>query len=79
MNFITSMFSRTSISDELPKLKITTLNTNFEVTEDAKVRFFELLNYASNNIKVSNDYKTTIKLIEKNGNVRYFSTYAKII
>jgi len=79
MNFITSMFSRTSISDELPKLEISTLNTNFEVTEDAKVRFFELLNYASRNIKAVNDYKTTIKLTDKDGVVKYFSTYAKII
>lgn len=79
MNFITSMFSRTSISDEKPRLVITTLNTNFEVTEDAKTRFFELLNYASKNITAINDYKTTIKLIDVDGGERYFSTYAKII
>ena len=78
MNFITNMFSRTTIETK-PKLEITTLNTTFNVVDNANEIYNQLLKYSIINCNVVNDYKTTIKLIDNNNNIKYFSTFSKII
>tara|TARA_X000000368_G_C22792650_1_gene606659 strand:- start:367 stop:600 length:234 start_codon:yes stop_codon:yes gene_type:complete len=77
MEFITSLFSRSSIV-ESPKLEINTLNTQFLVDTNAIETYQKLLNYSINNTIKQNDYKTTVKLITDN-KTYYFSTYSKII
>jgi len=72
------MFSRTTIETK-PKLEITTLNTTFNVVDNANEIYYQLLKYSIINCNVINDYKTTIKLIDYNNNIKYFSTFSKII
>lgn len=78
MNYITNLFSRTSISIPEKKLTIKTLNTEFNINENAEETYYKLLKYCINNTNAVNSYKTTIVLNEL-GNIKQFSTFSKII
>lgn len=78
MNYITSLFSKTSISIPEKKLTVKTLNTEFNITENVEETYFKLLEYCLNNTNAINNYKTTI-ILNESGNIKQFSTYSKII
>tara|TARA_B100000768_G_C11281521_1_gene378911 strand:+ start:2040 stop:2276 length:237 start_codon:yes stop_codon:yes gene_type:complete len=78
MNFITNLFSRNTISSSPKKLIIKTLDTQFEINENQEQVYYKLLTYSVNNTDPVNDYKTSIRLIDSNKTIEFF-TYSKVI
>jgi hypothetical protein len=78
MEYLSSLIFRTKITEPEPKLVIETLNTKFEIVDDAHNTYFKLLSYSIRNTDSINDYKTTLHLIDNKG-TKMFSTYSKII
>ena len=78
MEYLSSLIFRTKITEPEPKLVIETLNTKFEVVDDAHNIYFKLLSHTFCNNDAVNDYKTTVHLIDNKG-TKMFSTYSKVI
>ena len=74
MSYVTSLLSKTSITNPKKKLTIKTLNTEFDINENVEEIYYKFLNYCINDTNAVNKYKTTV-ILNETDSISYANIY----